>query len=71
MNHTGICKQLAPILRGVENIADNTIVAKEDNAAGMSLALDAIKGLCELGDRIYRNGGLTQPATNNDEEETQ
>lgn len=63
MDHTEICKQLTPILRGIEVLAENTYRVKEDNAARMSLGLDAIKGLCELGERIYRNGGLTQPET--------
>ena len=69
MDHTSICKQLDPLLLAIETLANNARQAKEDNASGMVIALNAIQGLCALGDRIYRNGGLTQPITSEDKGE--
>jgi len=53
-----VAKELQVILIAIENLAEGEQDRDALNAAGATLVLGAIKGLCELGEKIYKSGGI-------------
>jgi len=51
-------KHLQPLMRAVGTLASDSIRANPHNEAGMSIAFDSIRGICDVAEEIYRKGGI-------------
>jgi len=54
MTNQKVCKDLGRILFAIDTMASRGNAAYKTNSAGQVITLNAIAGLCELGEQIYK-----------------